>query len=92
MAQNNANQGRLYTRFISVLKILQYVGYFVVVFFSFIMVFLTGGALLTGFSPLLLIPLLVQTIVGCIMVYVITQGLIAIVDLLSRIEQNTRSS
>jgi NADH:ubiquinone oxidoreductase subunit 6 (subunit J) len=92
MAQNNANQGRLYTRFISVLKILQYVGYFVVVFFSFIMVFLTGGALPTGFSPLLLIPLLVQTIVGCIMVYVITQGLIAIVDLLSRIEQNTRSS
>jgi hypothetical protein len=92
MAQNNANQGRLYTRFISVLKILQYVGYFVVVFFSFITVFLTGGALPTGFSNLLLIPLLVQTIVGCIIVYVITQGLIAIVDLLSRIEQNTRSS
>lgn len=92
MAQNNSNQGRLYTRFISVLKILQFVGYFAVVFLSFIVVFLTGGALSGGFSPLVLIPLLLQATIGCTMVYVVTQGLIAIVDLLSRIEQNTRSS
>jgi hypothetical protein len=28
---------------------------------------------------------------GCIIVYIITQGLIAIIDLLSRIERNTRA-
>jgi hypothetical protein len=33
---------------------------------------------------------LLQASIGCGTIYVVTQGLIAIVDLLSRIETNTR--
>jgi hypothetical protein len=40
-------------------------------------------------APLALVFLL-QASIGCGMIYVVTQALIAIVDLLSRIEQNTR--
>jgi hypothetical protein len=40
-------------------------------------------------APLALVFLL-QASIGCGMIYVVTQALIAIVDLLSRLEQNTR--
>jgi hypothetical protein len=40
-------------------------------------------------APVALVFLL-QASIGCGMIYVVTQALIAIVDLLSRIEQNTR--
>jgi hypothetical protein len=88
MTQNNQN--RLYTRFILSLKIIQYLGYFIVVFFSLSFVLLTGGVASPGFPPIAFIILLVQAIFGCLIVYIVTQGLIAIIDLLSRIEQNTR--
>ena len=84
------NSLRLYTRFISILKIIQYIGYSVVVFFSLTFVFLTGG-IQSFFPPIAIVLILLQATLGCLIIYVITQGLIAIVDLLSRIEQNTRS-
>lgn len=90
MGQTNSNPVRLYTRFILILKIIQYLGYFVVVLFSLIFGFLAGGIFLGGSSSLALVPFLLQASIGCGAIYVVTQGLIAIVDLLSRIEQNTR--
>ncbi len=90
MEQTNSNPVRLYTRFIFILKIIQYLGYFVVVLFSLIFGFFARGIFLGGSSPLVLVPYLLQASIVCGMIYVVTQGLIAIVDLLSRIEKNTR--
>jgi hypothetical protein len=90
MAETPSNSVRLYTRFISILKIIQYIGYSVVVFFSLTFVLLTGG-FQSFFPPIALVIILLQATLGCLIIYVITQGLIAIIDLLSRIEQNTRS-
>jgi hypothetical protein len=91
MAETPSNSVRLYTRFISILKIIQYIGYsLLVVVFSLIFVFLTGG-IQSFFPPIAIVLILLQATLGCLIIYVITQGLIAIVDLLSRIEQNTRS-
>ncbi len=90
MGQTNSNPVRLYTRFILILKIIQYLGYFVVVCFSLIFGFFAGGIFLGGSSLLALVPFLLQASIGCGTIYVVTQGLIAIVDLLSRIETNTR--
>jgi hypothetical protein len=91
MTQNN--QKRLYSKFISNLKIVQYLGYFVAVFFSLISV----ASFIRGVTPsaflsiaIALVILLLQAGFGCLIVYIVTQGLIAIIDLLSRIEQNTR--
>ncbi|MEQ9356591.1 hypothetical protein [Coleofasciculus chthonoplastes] len=97
MTQGNSEQGKLYTRFISNLKKIQYFGYFLIVAFCLIFLFGTGflqvrtaGAnILALVFPLLVV--LLQSIIGCLTVYIITQALIAIVDLLSRIELNTRS-
>jgi hypothetical protein len=87
MGQTNSNPVRLYTQFIRVLKIIQYLGYFVVVFLG-LMYFGFAGAIFL--QPLALVFLLLQTSIGCVSIYVVTEALIAIVDLLSRIEQNTR--
>ncbi|NEQ29312.1 MAG: hypothetical protein F6K28_62380 [Microcoleus sp. SIO2G3] len=89
MAETPSNSVRLYTRFIFILKVIQYIGYSIVVFFSLTFLFFTGG-IQSSFPPLALVLVLLQATVGCLIIYVITQGLIAIVDLLSRIEQNTR--
>jgi len=91
MGQTNSNPVRLYTRFIRILKIIQYLGYFVVVFWGLIYLVFAGGIFPQGsLSPLELVVLLLPVSIGCAMIYVVTQALIAIVDLLSRIEQNTR--
>ncbi len=91
MGQTNSNPVRLYTRFIRILKIIQYVGYFLVVAFSGLLIFGFGRGLSPeGVAPLALVVFLLQASIGCGMIYVVTQALIAIVDLLSRIEQNTR--
>ena len=90
MGQTNSNPVRLYTRFIRLLKIIQYLGYFVVVFWGLIYLVLAQGISSPGsLAPLALVFLLPVSI-GCGMIYVVTQALIAIVDLLSRIEKNTR--
>lgn len=72
------NQGKLYSSFISTLKLLQIIGY-VVVF----IVGLSLGSYNFG-SALLLI------VVGFFSIYLSTQGFIAIIDILSHIEDNTR--
>ncbi len=91
MGQTNSNPVRLYTRFIRILKIIKYVGYFYVVVFSGFFIFgFSGGLSPEGLAPLALVFFLLQASIGCGMIYVVTQALIAIVDLLSRIEQNTR--
>lgn len=90
MGQTNSNPVRLYTRFILILKIIQYLGYFVVVFLGLMYLgFVTGISPQGSLAPVALVFLL-QASIGCGMIYVVTQALIAIVDLLSRIEQNTR--
>jgi hypothetical protein len=91
MGQTNFNPVRLYTQFILILKRIQYLGYFVVVLLGFLIFGLAGGVFQQ--SPLVVVAvlfLLLHLSIGCGMIYVVTQGLIAIVDLLSRIEQNTR--
>jgi hypothetical protein len=91
MGQTNSNPVRLYTRFILILKRIQYLGYFVVVLLGFLIFGFAGGVFQQ--SPLAVVALvflLLQLSIACGMIYVVTQALIAIVDLLSRIEQNTR--
>ncbi len=86
MAQPDSKPHRLYTRFISILRIIQYVGFFFVVVLSLLPVFLSRGLV----PPVAIIGIVLQAVIGSVFVYLITQGLIAIVDLLSRIEHNTR--
>jgi hypothetical protein len=91
MGQTNSNPLRLYTRFILILKRIQYLGYFAVVLLGLLIFGFAGGVFQQ--SPLVVVAvlfLLLQLSIGCGMIYVVTQALIAIVDLLSRIEQNTR--
>lgn len=92
MTQNNTEPGRLYTKFISILKAIQYFGYSVVV--AFTVIFVVGSGFLQARTFAIAIPLiftLLYAVIGCLIVYVSIQSLIAIVDLLSRIELNTRS-
>lgn len=86
MAQTNSKPNRLYTRFISILKIIQYVGFFFVVINSLLPVFLNRGDV----PPLASVSIVLQVVIGSLFVYFFTQGLIALIDLLSRIEHNTR--
>jgi hypothetical protein len=91
MGQTNSNPVRLYTQFILILKRIQYLGYFVVVLLGFLIFGWAGGVFQqTPLVVVALLFLLLQLSIGCGMIYVVTQALIAIVDLLSRIEQNTR--
>jgi hypothetical protein len=85
---SDSNQNRLYTRFINILKIIQFIGYFIVVLYS-----LFPARLLSFAVPAwaVFVVFLILPLMGCIIVYIITQGLIAIIDLLSRIERNTRT-
>ncbi len=90
MGQTNSNPVRLYTRFIRILKIIQYLGFFVVVLLSFLILGLVSYYIRESFLAVVALVFLLQASIGCGMIYVATQALIAIVDLLSRIEQNTR--
>jgi hypothetical protein len=91
MGQTNSNPVRLYTRFILILKIIQYLGFFVVVWLSFLLSDLVQYYVrVTFLVEAVALVFLLQASIGCGMIYVVTQALIAIVDLLSRIEQNTR--
>lgn len=90
MAQTNSSQVRLYTRFISILKAIQYLGFFVVVVLSLFFYFVSGYVAISPFATMFIVYILLQAVVGCGIVYIFTQGMIALVDLLSRIEHNTR--
>lgn len=87
---SSPNDNRLYTRLIKTLKILQFIGYFIVVVYCFIIFSMFGQSLiLTGFS-IILFGYLINAVIACIIIYIFTAVLIAIIDLLSRIERNTR--
>ena len=89
---NDSNQSRLYTRFITILKIIQILGYFLGGLCSFILLSsIPIGSLSIGFIVFVVIAGAIGTLISGIIVYIITQPLIAIIDLLSRIERNTRS-
>ncbi len=96
MTQTNPEQGRLYTRFIAILKAIQYFGFFITATFSAI-ILLGSGSVQLGVSPFstifffALLQLLIVCLIGCLIVYISTQSLIAIIDLLSRIELHTRA-
>lgn len=76
---NTSNQNRLYTGLINSFQILQFLGYFIVI--------ISGYLRFTyNFNSFL-----IYVVIICIFIYMITQSLIAIIDLLSRIERNTRS-
>lgn len=86
------SEKRLYTRLVTTLKILQFFGFFIVVIF-FIVIFSIFGRALSFFGGtdiFILLPL-IYVIIPCIIIYIMTAALIAIIDLLSRIEKNTRS-
>jgi len=93
---SGSNQNRLYTRFITILKIIQFIGFFLtalflIVFFSFFGQILTIGGLFGGeLFGIVFLGYLIYGVITCISIYVFTGGLIAIIDLLSRIERNTR--
>jgi len=89
MGQTNSNPVRLYTRFIGILKIIQYLGFFLVALWGLFSGFVAGMFRQSSLATVALVFLLYLSI-GCAMIYVVTQALIAIVDLLSRIEKNTR--
>lgn len=86
-----SNHNRLYTRFITELKIIQYIGYCLVAIYvtvSFISLSkIPSGVNGVGFITLFT---LIWALVAFLTVYISTQSLIAIIDLLSRIECNTR--
>ncbi len=79
------SQNRLYKGLISTLEILKFVGFVFVALYSLFILTFAGL-----YGQLGLILALTSFVIGCISVYVTTQVLIAIIDLLSRIEENTR--
>lgn len=85
---------RLYTRLIRILKILQVIGYFIVLFYClllFIISSVIGGTSSFGLAANLAVWWgLFSALIACAVIYITTQVSIAIVDLLSRIERNTR--
>lgn len=89
------NENRLYTRLVTTLKILQFVGFFIVVIF-FIVIFSVFGQFVGQFvrfgtgNIFIFLPF-ISIIITCIIIYILTAALTAIIDLLSRIERNTRS-
>lgn len=86
LPNNSSNQNRLYTRFLTNLKILQFVGYFIVVAINGSVLFVNRG-----FASQFFFFSLFNVLISCVVIYVITEALRAIIDLLSRIERNTRS-
>lgn len=85
------NENRLYTRLVTTLKILQFVGFFIVVIFFIVIFSIFGRALSFGGTNIFILLPLIYVIIPCIIIYILTAALIAIIDLLSRIERNTRS-
>lgn len=91
---SSSNQNRLYTRLINILKILQLIGYFFVVFYlvtNFIALIIINRELYNiNVKIELFFRLSFSALIACVSIYITTQVLIAIIDLLSRIERNTR--
>lgn len=89
LPSNNSNENRLYTKLISNLKKLQFIGYLIVVVLNLLAVFLTRGFF--GLLSSYFFYCLFKAAISCAFIYITTEVLMAILDLLSRIERNTRS-
>ncbi|PMB51693.1 hypothetical protein CEN39_13880 [Fischerella thermalis CCMEE 5201] len=87
---NSSNQNRLYTRLITILRILQFIGYFIVILSFVIQFSIFRTFTFEPFYGAVLLGALLYLVISCIIVYTFTEVLIAIIDLLSRIEKNTR--
>jgi hypothetical protein len=81
------NSYTLYSGFVSALKFLQLMGYFIAVISGF-GVASNFGTSSDGNGILVVGSFL--AIVFCFSIYISTEGFIAVIDLLGRIEQNTR--
>jgi hypothetical protein len=85
LPSSSFDRDRLYTGVIAALRIVQYLGYFAVFIFTvFVLSTPIYGA---GFLGVFYI---IWALTSCVFIYICTQVLIAIIDLLSRIERNTR--
>ncbi len=82
---SGSNQSKLYTGLIATLRIIQFIGYFIV----FLTVLFILGTPSYGFGIPSFFSVL-WALIACIFIYIYTQVWIAIIDLLSRIERNTR--
>jgi hypothetical protein len=76
-----SDQPKLYTGFVATLKLLQVLGYFIAVVFSLSQTYQSSGGIFLG---------IILSLTSCFVIYISTQGLTAVIDLLSRIERNTR--
>lgn len=89
---SSPNENRLYTRLITTIKIFQFIGYFIVGIYSIVIFSIFGQTFIfSGFNNILVFGSLIYVVIACIVIYIFTEVLIAIIDLLSRIERNTRS-
>lgn len=80
-----SDQPKLYTGFVATLQLLQVLGYFIAVVFSLSQTYQSSGGIFLG-----IILGIILSLISCFVIYISTQGLIAVIDLLSRIERNTR--
>lgn len=87
---NSSNQNRLYTRLITTLRILQFIGYFIVIVSFVIQLSFFQSLSFQSYNGAILLGALLYLVISCLIVYTLTEVLIAIIDLLSRIEKNTR--
>ncbi|HEY9749062.1 MAG TPA: hypothetical protein V6C63_10305 [Allocoleopsis sp.] len=81
MHETKYSEGKLYIGFVATLKTIQFLGY-LAVFSAGIIVGSQSDNLVSG---------VVLSIVICFFIYISTQGVIAIIDLLSHIEINSRN-
>jgi len=88
---SSPNENRLYTRLITTLKIVQFIGYFIVIVFSLVIFSIFSSTFSFGGFNIIVFAYLIYVGVICIIINIFTAVLIAIIDLLSRIERNTRS-
>ncbi len=84
------NENRLYTGLVTTLKMLQLFGFLIVVIFFIVIFSIYSQALSFGTPNIFIFLPFLSIIITCIIIYILTAALIAIIDLLSRIERNTR--
>jgi choline-glycine betaine transporter len=83
---SGSNQNKLYTGLIATLRIIQFIGYFIVLLLTVFFI-LSTPSYWFGIPSFFYV---LWALIACIFIYIYTQVWIAIIDLLSRIERNTR--
>ena len=80
----------MYSQFVKILRIIQKLGFIASVILAGL--YSSYFSLFTDKNILLIIPFLILSIIFCLANYITTQTVIAVIDLLNRIEHNTRNS